>query len=110
MLELVVENRIKYIPVADATDGGTPILRSKGLKMAPPPKPRAPDTQPPSVENTTKVTMVMPLNLMSESIRPLPTFSFSHYSLLTIFTDRTVITEQNTMKKEKKNHARGLHV
>ena len=47
ILEPAVENRIMYIPVDDATDGGTPKLSSRGLKIAPPPRPKAPETQPP---------------------------------------------------------------
>ena len=43
-----VENIIKYIPVAEETYAGTPILIKTGLKIAPPPSPKAPDIQPPS--------------------------------------------------------------
>ena len=48
-----VEKRIMYMPVEDATAGGTPILKSKGLKIAPPPRPRAPETHPPRVAKIT---------------------------------------------------------
>jgi hypothetical protein len=45
-----VENIIMYMPVAEATFGGTPILKSRGLNIAPPPNPRAPETHPPKKE------------------------------------------------------------
>ena len=65
MLELNVENKIIYIPVEEATEGGTPMLNNKGLKIAPPPKPRAPDTQPPRAAKITNYVIVLPLNLKS---------------------------------------------
>jgi hypothetical protein len=52
-LEEAVEYIIIYIPVDEATLGGTPILSNKGLKIAPPPRPSAPDTHPPMNANTT---------------------------------------------------------
>ena len=45
-----------YIPVADDTEGGTPILNNTGLKIAPPPSPRAPETHPP--RNPSTVSLV----------------------------------------------------
>ena len=59
MLEPAVENMIIYIPVEDATAGGTPMLRSKGLKIAPPPRPRAPETQPPSRAKITNLIRML---------------------------------------------------
>jgi len=50
-VEAPVENIIIYIPVAEATCGGTPKLNRRGLKTDPPPMPRAPDIQPPIKEN-----------------------------------------------------------
>jgi len=41
---------IIYMPVDEATYGGTPILNMTGWKIAPPPKPSAPETQPPRKE------------------------------------------------------------
>ena len=55
ILEPAVENMIMYIPVEDATAGGTPMLSKRGLKIAPPPRPRAPDTQPPSKAKITSL-------------------------------------------------------
>ena len=59
MLEPAVENMIIYIPVEDATAGGTPMLNKSGLKIAPPPSPRAPDTQPPSKAKITSFTKML---------------------------------------------------
>ena len=60
MLDPALENMIIYIPVDDETEGGTPILRSIGLKIAPPPSPKAPDTHPPMNPNITSLTKVLP--------------------------------------------------
>lgn len=73
-----------YIPVEEATDGGTPILSKRGLKIIPPPKPKAPDTQPPKEAKTTSLVTLLPLKIISDSIKPLPTFSFNLYSLFRI--------------------------
>jgi hypothetical protein len=59
-LEAVVENIIMYIPVADDTAGGTPILKSSGLNIAPPPSPRAPETHPPRNAKITSLVTVLP--------------------------------------------------
>ncbi len=83
MLEPAVENMIMYIPVDEATAGGTPMLRSKGLKMAPPPRPSAPETHPPNRAKITNLVTTFLSNLTSLLARPLPTFFLSFYSLLT---------------------------
>ena len=57
--ELKVENIIMYIPVTEATWGGTPMLNSRGLKMTPPPKPRAPEIQPPKKANISSLTTTL---------------------------------------------------
>ncbi len=110
ILELKVEKSIIYIPVPEDTEGGTPILKSKGLKMAPPPRPRAPDTQPPRVANITSLVTVFFVNLRSESTKPFPTFSLSYYSLVTILIDRKVTKQHTAMNEKKKNHPRALQV
>jgi hypothetical protein len=38
---------IIYIPVAAATYGGVPMLNNIGLKIEPPPSPKAPEINPP---------------------------------------------------------------
>ena len=50
-----VENMIMYIPVDDATFVGKPMLSSKGLNIAPPPRPKAPETQPPKKEKEIRI-------------------------------------------------------
>jgi len=40
-----------YIPVEVETVGGTPNSIIKGLKTLPPPKPKAPETHPPTKAN-----------------------------------------------------------
>ena len=42
-----VENMIMYMPVDEATVGGTPSSIISGLKTLPPPSPKAPETHPP---------------------------------------------------------------
>ena len=46
--EAQVENMIIYIPVDVDTVGGTPSSIMRGLKTLPPPRPKAPDTHPPT--------------------------------------------------------------
>ena len=84
MLEPAVENIIMYIPVEDATAGGIPILSRSGLKIAPPPSPNAPDTQPPKRAKMTNLPTIALSNLTSDLARPLPTFFLSCYSELTL--------------------------
>lgn len=67
-----VEKMIIYIPVADATFGGTPIERRSGLKIEPPPSPRAPETQPPTNEKMRSLNMTSPLRTTSLLARPPP--------------------------------------
>lgn len=86
--DAAVEYIIIYIPVADATDGGTPILKSKGLKMAPPPRPKAPETHPPKKANMTSYITFLFSNLKSLSTIPLLYLSFNVYSFLTVYTDQ----------------------
>ncbi len=73
-LDPAVENIIIYIPVADETGGGTPKLKSKGLKIAPPPRPNAPETQPPIRANIKSLDKDCLVNLRS-LFRSFPAFS-----------------------------------
>ena len=66
-----VVNMTRYMPVDDATEGGMPMLRSTGLKMAPPPRPRAPETQPPMKATVTKRRTTFGENLRSLLLMPL---------------------------------------
>jgi hypothetical protein len=65
MVDAPVENIIMYIPEAEATLGGHTILSNKGLNIAPPPRPRAPETQPPMNEKAISLPIVFPSNLIS---------------------------------------------
>ena len=44
----IVDHIIMYMPVFVETEGGTPSEIINGLKMEPPPRPKAPLTQPPT--------------------------------------------------------------
>jgi hypothetical protein len=65
MVDAPVEKMIMYIPVADATLGGHPMLSNNGLKIDPPPSPRAPLTQPPTNEKTISLVSGPPLRITS---------------------------------------------
>ena len=58
----IFEKVIKYMPVADETFGGTPIDNRSGLKIVPPPNPRAPATQPPANPKISTLTRTCPKN------------------------------------------------
>ena len=66
MEEPRVVNMTRYMPVEEATEGGMPMLKRTGLKIALPPRPRAPDTQPP-----TKATETSLLTMFGENLRSL---------------------------------------
>jgi hypothetical protein len=77
-----------YIPEADATLGGTFRLRSSGLKIEPPPKPKAPATKPPSNEKTRMKARLLPLRSITPSASPPPylrLMSYSYYSQRTLY-------------------------
>lgn len=82
--ELEEENSIMYIPVAEATEGRTPRLKSKGLKIVPPPKPSAPDINPPKKAKKTNLRTTIIVSLRSLGARPTPTKVFRAYSFLTV--------------------------
>lgn len=68
------------MPVDVATFGGTPKLKSNGLNIAPPPRPNAPDTQPPMNENIINFERFFPYILISELARPVPYLILRSYS------------------------------
>lgn len=94
MLEAEVEKRIMYIPVAEATEGKTPRLNRIGLKMAPPPRPRAPDMKPPMKAKTTSLKITEELNLRSLGAKPTPSLFLSDYSLRLLLIAITVSKAQ----------------
>jgi hypothetical protein len=83
-LELDEENRIMYIPVAEATEGKTPRLNKSGLNIAPPPRPSAPDIKPPRKAKVTNLTRTKRSSLRSLGAMPAPTFNFKACSYLTL--------------------------
>ena len=99
-----------YIPVAEATEGGTPIESKRGLKIAPPPSPKAPEAQPPKNANITSLARICCLSLRSDGARPKPTFCFSACSLLTFFIAKIVRQVQKMMNADKMSQSEELHL
>lgn len=70
-----------YIPVAEETFGGTPRLIKSGLKITPPPRPRAPATQPPPKPRASTILKTLPSKMRSLLVRLTLLYSFlSDYS------------------------------
>lgn len=98
-----MEKVMMYMPVADDTFGGTPMASRRGLKMTPPPRPRAPATHPPKKPSVKTFLRVLPSKTKSLSARlMLPYFFFSCYYLATYLTANTTI-DTITMTKRVKN-------
>ena len=76
-----VENMIMYIPVADDTYGGMPKLRRSGLKMLPPPMPRAPEIKPPVKAKNKSLNNGNPASGISDCVKPLPNLILSFCSI-----------------------------
>ena len=72
------------MPVEEETEGGTPILSITGLKMAPPPRPSAPDTHPPKNAYIVSLLTTVGTYIKSVSQIPLAYFILSNCSLLAI--------------------------
>lgn len=82
MVEAPVENMIMNIPVEVETDGGTPSEIIKGLKIEPPPRPKAPPTHPPNKAPRSNDINWLPPYRISLSMRPIPALILSAYSFL----------------------------
>ena len=81
MQVLIFEKVIIYIPVAEDTLGGTPRLMSNGLKITPPPSPRAPATHPATNPKVRTFHKTCPLNMRSDlTILMLLNSCFNFYS------------------------------
>ena len=93
-----VVNMTRYMPVDDATEGGMPMLRSTGLNMAPPPSPRAPDTQPPMKATVTSLRTTLGENLRSLLLMPLLYLILKYCSQLTCLMASKVIIMQTMTK------------
>ena len=105
-----VEYMIMYIPVEVDTYGGTPIEIIRGLKMLPPPSPRAPPTHPPMKAPKINYDSCTPLNLISVGASPLPVFSFKACSRRLMKTPIMVREKANTMKSTNMPQSRPLHL
>lgn len=73
-------NIIMYIPVVVATLGGAPKLINSGLKIIPPPSPKAPDIHPPIKEKIINFTKFLPPKSISPEVTPFPYFTLRSYS------------------------------
>jgi hypothetical protein len=94
------EYMIRYIPVADETFGGTPIPIRYGLKITPPPSPRAPATKPPPNPSNYTYLNTGPLNTKSLLTKfTLSYFYLSFCSEDTILTAKARATPINTTKE-----------
>ena len=98
VLDPLVENNIIYIPVAPDTEGGTPKLKSKGLNIAPPPNPSAPDTHPPRKAKTINFRRICFVRMTSLGAIPKPTLIFKAWVFITLVMENIVIAVQNTIK------------
>ena len=84
MVDAAEEYIIIYMPVEVETDGGTPREIMRGLKIEPPPSPKAPPTHPPKNAKIRSNLSYLPSNRISLAIIPLPTLSFKACSFLLI--------------------------
>jgi hypothetical protein len=107
----ILENVIMYMPVADETFGGTPIANRSGLKITPPPSPRAPATHPPQNPSVSTFLRTLPSNTRSLGHRLiLPYFCFNFYCLDTSFTAMSTIDTMTTKNTERKIQSALLHL
>ena len=81
-----MEKNTRYILVAEETAGCIPIPNRIGLKIVPPPRPKAPEINPPTKPRVTNYTTAFPVNLMSLSKMPRLYLIFKYYSCLLILT------------------------
>lgn len=108
-MEAAVEYIIIYILVAVDTSGGTPNDIITGLKIDPPPRPRAPPIKPPNKAKNSKYVSYLPLYLMSEGTSPRPTFYFKAYSVLLTEIPQSESDNRKTIKIVKIIQSKLLH-
>jgi hypothetical protein len=85
MEDMNEESMIMYMPVEVETVGGMPSEIIKGLKMEPPPRPRAPEIHPPRKAKTRREVSCLPpppVHRISQSRILCPQRSLSAYSRL----------------------------
>lgn len=98
------------MPVAEDTFGGTPIANKSGLKITPPPSPRAPATHPPANPRVRTFLSVLPSNTRSLLERLIfPYFFFNYYSFDTSLTAITTNDNMTMKKNAKKTQSAVLH-
>ena len=106
----ILEKVIKYIPVADDTLGGTPMLNKRGLKMTPPPRPRAPATHPPPNPRNKTFLSTLPSKTRSDGTKLiLPYFCLSFYSLAVTLIAMSTIRIISTIKTAVDVQSATLH-
>ena len=83
---------MRYKPVAVDTFGETPIYKSIGLNITPPPRPRAPATIPPNNPKSTTFNYVLLSKIKSllQIFIP-PYFRFKSYSFYTNLTPKNML-------------------
>ena len=107
----IFENVIKYIPVAEDTLAGTPMESRSGLKITPPPRPRAPATHPPPNPRKSTFLRVLPLNNKSLStLLMLLNFSFNLYSYAVNLVETTTYAAMRETKTTSDNQSPALHL
>jgi len=87
------------MPVADETFGGTPRPISNGLKITPPPNPRAPATHPATKPSPRTIFNVLPSKIRSDSTKLI--FPNSYLSFYSFATNLDPITTNTTIKIRK---------
>jgi len=103
------ENEIIYIEVAVATEGGTPSPIKSGLKMFPPPMPRAPETHPPNNDQPISYRAFDPSISISHFYR-IFAFLFCSYSFLTFLKEKLVRNRQKQKNRNSMNQSRNEHL
>lgn len=96
--------------MADDTFGGTPKLSNNGLKIAPPPNPNAPETQPPRNAKVTNLITVYLSNLISLFEIPKLNFNLSAYSCFICMIAFLVTRAHTRTKANITNQSNPLHL
>jgi hypothetical protein len=106
----ILEKVIKYIPVADDTLGGTPMLNRRGLKMTPPPRPSAPATHPPPNPRHRTFLSTLPSKTRSDGTKLIsPYFFLSAYSPAVSLTEMSTIMIISIIKTAVDDQSAILH-
>lgn len=102
---------MRYIPVAELTLGGTPMPIKYGLKMTPPPKPRAPATKPPPNPRSETFLRTGPVKTRSLGTRLISLyFFFKSYSLATTLTAKYKVMDMATKNAHMDSQSASEHL